>query len=412
MNYAENIREGVRSVKGNLLRSVLTALIIAIGITALVGILTSIDGIRGSVNQNLGSLGANTFEIDEKIAGNRRFGGRRERQAPPIEYGEAQRFRDLFAERGTVSMEADVAFAAELKRGDKKTNPNSRITGSDEHYLAVNGAGLEAGRNFTPQELQYGAKVALLGGELVETLFDDNESPLGKDLMLLGTRFRVIGVLESTGGVFGGQSRDRMALIPIDNATQLATDRELNFEITVAVTDRARLDAAVSEATGIMRRVRGDRPGDPNSFEIEKKDSVGDSLDDITGKLRLAGFGIAFITLLGASIGLMNIMLVSVTERTREIGVRKALGATPRRIREQFLIEAVVICQLGGALGVLFGVGIGNLVARIVGMNTFLVPWVWIVVALVVCVLVGVLSGYYPARKASRLDPIESLRYE
>ncbi|SDL45319.1 putative ABC transport system permease protein [Catalinimonas alkaloidigena] len=412
MNIKENIQEGFRSVRSNLLRSILTALIIAIGITALVGILTSIDGIRDSVNSNLSQLGANSFEIEEKDSQNRRQGGVQEKVYPPIKYAEAKRFRTLFADEGTVNLVTNVTFNAELKRGSKKTNPNSRITGSDENYLDAAGLTLASGRNFTPQELRYGAKVAILGQELLKTLFDENEEPVGKELLMLGTKFRIIGVLEETGGVFGGSSRDRMALIPIDNASQLATDRELTYELTVMVPDQQQLDYALSEATGMMRQIRGDRPGEPESFSIEKRESLSQSLDSITGMLRLAGFGIGFITLLGASIGLMNIMLVSVTERTREIGVRKALGATPQRIRQQFLIEAILICVLGGSLGIVLGIGIGNLVASLVGMQSFLVPWGWILLSFVICVGVGLLSGYYPAWKASRLDPIESLRYE
>jgi putative ABC transport system permease protein len=172
------------------------------------------------------------------------------------------------------------------------------------------------------------------------------------------------------------------------------------------------MDYAMGEATGVMRSIRRDRPGDLNSFELEKSETLAQELESITSGLRMGGFGIGFITLLGASIALMNIMLVSVTERTREVGVRKALGATPLRIRQQFVIEAIVVCLLGGIAGIIMGILIGNLLSRAMGITLFVVPWTWMTVGMAVCVFVGLISGYYPAHKASRLDPIESLRFE
>ncbi|MEQ8575537.1 MAG: FtsX-like permease family protein, partial [Fulvivirga sp.] len=188
--------------------------------------------------------------------------------------------------------------------------------------------------------------------------------------------------------------------------------RVLRYGITVGINDPSQMEMAMGEATAIMRKIRQDRLGEPNSFELAKSESLAERLEQITSVMRLGGFGIGFITLLGACIALMNIMLVSVTERTREVGVRKALGATPLRIRQQFIIEAIVVCIMGGVAGVLLGIGIGNLISSVIGVEGFVVPWVWVTVGLIVCIVVGLISGYYPANKAAKLDPIESLRFE
>jgi putative ABC transport system permease protein len=233
---------------------------------------------------------------------------------------------------------------------------------------------------------------------------------LNKSISFLGSKFKVIGVLEEQGG-FGGGGPDQSIYIPIGLSTIIA-QRTLQYTITVSVDDPILMETAIGEATGAMRTVRGDRIGNENSFTIEKSESLSDRMDEVAGYLRIGGFTIGLITLLGASIGLMNIMMVSVTERTREIGIRKAIGASPIKIRLQFLWEAIVICQLGGIAGVILGIVIGNIISAIISDGGFVVPWVWMFTGLIVCVVVGLLSGYYPAYKASKLDPIESLRYE
>jgi putative ABC transport system permease protein len=198
----------------------------------------------------------------------------------------------------------------------------------------------------------------------------------------------------------------------MESGRKLSSGNELRFRISTTVNDPAEMEYAMGEATGLMRSIRQDGIGREESFEIQKSDSMAQSLNEITGYLRIGGFIIGFITLIGASIGLMNIMMVSVTERTREIGVRKALGATPLRIRQQFLIEAIVICLIGGIAGVVLGILIGNVIAHLIDAGTFIIPWIWVISGLLICILVGLISGYLPARKASKLDPIESLRFE
>ncbi|HEX8532001.1 MAG TPA: ABC transporter permease [Cytophagales bacterium] len=410
MNLTENIKEGLRSVQGNALRTVLTALIIAIGIMSLVGILTAIEGIRASVNSSFSSLGANAFDIQSTRPWRRARAGVNEKVYPPMEYRQAARFKRMFEYPADITLYTGVSGTAEVKYKSKKTNPNARVMGGDENYLSIKDYKLESGRGFSQNELERAAWVVIIGQEIKTTLFDRID-PLNQYISVLGGRYKVVGVLEKQGGMMGS-SADRMILLPLETARRVAGGQDLTYDITVAVKDPTQLETIMGEATGLMRLIRRDPPGQPESFEIKASESLASRLDNIAGYLRIGGGVVGFITLLGASIGLMNIMLVSVTERTREIGIRKALGATPLRIRQQFLIEAIVICLLGGIAGVIFGLLVGNLLSSLISSGGFVVPWLWIMVGLVVCVVVGLLSGYYPAYRASRLDPIESLRFE
>jgi putative ABC transport system permease protein len=278
--------------------------------------------------------------------------------------------------------------------------------------LNIKGIKIEKGRNFSNTEVVYGNNVCIVGVDVIETLFGKDENPLNDYISFYGRRYTIVGILEKQGSVGGDSGPDRAIFIPVENASRLDSRGTFRYTITASGTDPLRLEYEMGQATGVMRKIRQDRIGEEDSFEIAKSRSIGESLEEVAGYLRIGGFTIGFITLLGAAIGLMNIMMVSVTERTREIGIRKALGATPLRIRQQFLIEAIVICILGGILGVFLGIGIGNIVANAIGPGGFLIPWLWILIAFVICVVVGLASGYFPAYKASKLDPIESLRYE
>lgn len=412
MNLIENIREGLRSIAGNRLRTILTSLIIAIGITSLVGILTAIDGIQNSVDSSFAGLGANTFSIVARQDAFRR-GGRVQKQDEPIDYFDAVQFKRRFPYGATIAISTIAAGAAQAKFGSKKTNPNVQLTGGDAAYLTVKGFTLQSGRNLTQNDVDYGLNVAIIGSEVANTLFEKKLNPLNQIIRVGGNQYKIVGLLAKKGG-FSGGGDDRIILIPLDNARALAGSQRQTFDITASVPSVSDQDEAVGEARGVMRQVRRDPLGQPDSFEVERADELAKETGNITGYLRIGGFGIGFITLLGAAIALLNIMLVSVTERTREIGIRKSLGATPQRIREQFLIEAIVICILGGLGGVVLGLGIGNLIATLVsqGKGGFVVPWVWMGLGIVVCVAVGLFAGIYPAVRASKLDPIEALRYE
>ncbi len=411
MDIIENMKEGLRSVRANLLRSILTALIVAIGITSLVGILTAIDGIEQSVNESLASLGVNTFDIKSKTNRGANNQGRTEKVYPQITLTEAFQFIEKYSVPSTKSLAADLTYVAEVKRKSKKTNPNVRVVGCNDEYAAIKALELQDGRNFSGIEIERGSQVAVLGYKIYKTLYEENEKVMGSEVTFLGAQFRVIGVLEEKGQL-AEDNFDNMVLVPVIKANQMAKGRGLSYELTVGINDPTLVEYAMGEATGLMRNIRHDRIGEQNSFELEKSETLAENMATITNALRIGGFSVGFITLLGASIALMNIMLVSVTERTREVGVRKALGATPLRIRQQFVIEAIVVCLLGGIAGVVLGIIIGNLMSRAMGIDTFVVPWMWMLIGMIVCIIVGLISGYYPAHKASKLDPIESLRFE
>ncbi|MBC6611410.1 ABC transporter permease [Hymenobacter sp. BT507] len=412
MHFLENIKEAFRSIRSNLLRTILTALIVSIGIMALVGILTAIDAMKFSLSQTFASLGANSFEISAKGYNNRsRRGGVQEKVYPVINYLQARQYKQQIGDEGRVGISAFISGAVEVKAGSEKTNPNMRVVAGDDNYLLIQSFNLLAGRTFSASELESGANVAIVGQEIKDKLFP-SQSPIGHYVYLMGRRFLVVGQLEKSGSTMGGGGADRTVLIPLETGNQMPRQQALNYEIKTATPDPNNLTYLTGLATGTMRAVRHDALGQPDSFEVERSDSLASKLDELSGNIRIGGFLVGFITLLGASIALMNIMMVSVTERTREIGIRKALGATSRQIRQQFLMEAIVICLLGGALGVALGVAMGNGVMLFVGGGGFLVPWLWIMLGLLICVSVGLASGYYPASKAARLDPIESLRYE
>ena len=413
MNLKENISEGLRSIKANLLRTVLTAAIITFGIMSLVGILTAIDGIQGSVNKSFEGLGVNTFDIKVEQNNGQRNRGIMRKQPKPIFFRQALDYKENFTKKNkaVVSIYTFASQAETVKYLTEKSNPNIIVVGADENYLNLKGYKIQSGRNISENDRFYSNKMVLLGFEVAQKFFPV-ENPIGKTITLMGEKFNIAGVLEKKGSITGGDD-DRVTIIPLEVARNFDQKGTFSYSITTSALGAIDMDYTLAEAASVMRIVRGDRASDDDSFKIERSDALLSDLNDVTGYLRAGGFGISIITLLGASIALMNIMMVSVTERTREIGIRKALGASPQKIRLQFLIEAIVICIIGGLAGVLLGIGAGNVVAYFMTKGgSFVVPWNWISLGLAVCIIVGLLSGYYPAYKASKMDPIESLRYE
>ncbi|HZY36076.1 MAG TPA: ABC transporter permease [Mucilaginibacter sp.] len=408
-SFKENISIALQAIAGNRLRTSLTSLIIAIGIMALVGILTVIEGIKTKVNDAFAGLGANSFTLANTNNGLNFGNGGHQKVYPAITYEQAARFQKEFQMPVISTVNLSVSGTAVVKYADKKTNPNISVTGSDGNYVATSGYKLSFGRNFSSAEVERGENVVMIGYEIKKRLFK-NDDPIDKSIFIGSSRFRVIGVFESKGSGmgFGG---DKFCIIPVLEAKQIDPDTNRSFTVTVMVKNPTALDASIGEATSLFRNVRDLDVRSDDNFAIERSDSFQQQLSGQLAGITIGGLLVSAITLIGASIGLMNIMLVSVTERTREIGLRKALGATPGIIRKQFLIEAIVICFIGGILGVLLGMIIGNLLALGI-TGSFNVPWMWLGTAIVLCTLIGLISGFYPASKASRLDPVEALRYE
>jgi len=412
MPFSEILSMAFQSIRTNMLRAVLTLLIIAFGIMALVGILTAIDAISYSLNDNFSGLGANSFSIERKwgqVKSNR--GGRRQKSGKPISYRQVMEFKERFNFPAKVSASFWATSFASVKHGDEKTNPNIGFVGVDENHFEVKGMDIGYGRSFSKNEVDDGQDKVVIGEEIAKKLFKNKPEKAVDQVVLVGNnRYRVVGVLASKGSSMGNNN-DRAVFAPLISVKALYGTDNTNYDIIVAVNNATDMDAAESEAMGVFRQVRGLRPGDEEDFEVFTSNSLLSILKENTVTLRLATIAIGLMTLLGAAIGLMNIMLVSVTERTREIGIYKALGATRRSIMLQFLTEAIVICQIGGLVGIFLGILIGNILTPVFG-GSFLIPWGWMLLGFTLCMIVGVLSGFYPAMKAARLDPIESLRYE
>lgn len=413
VNVTENIKIALGSIKDNWVRSLLTLLIIAIGITCLVGILTAIDSVLFSMSDNFNRLGANSFSFrrtSETIKSNRR--GRQQKQSEVISYEQATDFKDSYS-YGAAKVSVDVygTGGATVKYRDEKSTPTVRVVGIDENYFFTSAYEMDIGRNFTTSEVYSGGNKIVIGSDIVDILFDGKkEKALGTTISVNARKYKIIGVLKQKGSD-AGSSSDKRIFMTLLEAKKLYGYDDMNYQVTVAVPDATEMEDAISVAIGEMRKARRLKVTEVNDFEVRKSDGVLEQLKSMTKQLRIGTVIIAALTLLGAAIGLMNIMLVTVTERTKEIGVRKALGATRSNVLLQFLTEAVVICILGGIVGIILGILIGFGVTVLV-KGAFIIPWKWMILGILVCIVVGVISGLYPALKASRLDPIESLRYE
>jgi putative ABC transport system permease protein len=407
----ENIRIALGSIRTQLLRTILTILIIAIGITALVGILTVVSALKNTLSSNFASMGSNTFNISQyETSTRRRGGGDIDKVNPIISYPEAKAFKENYQYPFTeTSLSFTATSRAEVKFESQKTDPEISVVGVDEHFLGNSGLETTLGRNFTGFDIDNNAYVCVVGSDFEKGLLKD-VNPIDKVISVRGAKFRVIGVLKEKGSTFGN-SQDLRVLIPIQVARSLFTAPNINYTMSVMVTKEALLNEAVDNANNIMRRVRKLNPVQENNFGVSRSDDLINRISEMTDVLSASAWIIGIITIFGSSIALMNIMLVSVTERTREIGVRKALGAKRRTIAFQFFIETLIIGQLGGLVGIVFGILIGYGISTAIDFS-FVIPWSAVIAAVITTFIVAVVSGSYPALKASKLDPIEALRYE
>ena len=423
MNISDVLSLSYRTVKSNKLRTGLTIAIIAFGIMALIGIITAIQAMNQKLTESFSTMGANGFTLRHKER-NIRFGnssdtklskkGQKKEKisslGKPIKQEEAEAFSQYYQFPALVGISTMAGNNYTVSYGSKKTSPNVFLFGGDENYLDLNGFAVQTGRNFSRQEIQTSPNVCIIGHDVAVKLFKQNVAlALNKVLRLNDIPYRVIGVLESRGSSFGF-SRDNIVVVSYANIKKYFGS---NYYYTIGVkTNNVKLvETAMGEAEGIFRSIRKLNTTEESNFVLERSNSVAEKAISVLGYLTAAVIIIGFITLIGSSIGLMNIMLVSVAERTKEVGLIKAIGGRSSTVRQQFLSESIMISVLGALFGIILGIFVGNLFSMI--LNTgFVVPWRWVIYGIVICTLVGLLAGLYPALKAGKLNPIDALRYE
>ena len=423
MRLRDTLALAYRTIRGNRLRTGLTVAIIAFGIMALVGINTAIYALKQKFTESFSAMGANGFTIHYKSWFNFHDGQvksqkksalkeKRSNNNEPITKLQAETFRSRYNFPATMGLTLTGVTDAVVSLGDRKTNPNVRVQGADENYVELNGFKLASGRNLNSLDIESGRNVAIIGHDLAKKFFGDNpDFAVEKIIKVNSLPFRVIGVLESKGSSLG-MNYDNIIVTSYNNVRRLfSQSTQTSFSIQVKVADIKQIDGAIDQAEGIFRPVRRLEVTEADNFLIDKSDTFVNLLLRNLSFITIAALVIGAITLVGAAVGLMNIMLVAVTERTKEIGLVKAIGGRQRVVRQQFLWESVLISLLGAAFGVVLGVIVGNLFSVFLSTG-FVIPWGWLIGGILTCAAVGLAAGLYPAWKAGRLNPIEALRYE
>lgn len=410
--FRENIKIALGSIRTQLLRTILTIIIIAIGITALVGILTIVTALKYNLTTSFASMGSNTFNINQYQNTLRQEGGNEiEKINPIISYPEAKAFKEKYDYPLTqTSLSFTAAGNAEVKFENQKTDPEITILGIDDTYIPNSGLEVTQGRNFNNFDISNNVYSCIVGSDFATKGLLKDVNPIGKTLSVRGAKFKVIGVLKEKGSTFGN-SRDLRVMIPIQVARSMFSQPNINYSVSIMIQKAELLDEAIDNAVVEMRQIRKLNPVQEDNFGISRSDELLNKIGGLTDFLQISAWVMGIITILGSSIALMNIMIVSVTERTREIGVRKALGAKKSTIAWQFFIETLTIGQLGGFFGIIFGILIGYIICSLAGWD-FVIPWGAMLAAVITSFIVALVSGLYPAIKASQLDPIEALRYE
>ena len=407
MLVMESIKMALNSLVKNKLRSILTLIGIAIGLFSIIIVMTAIGAIQSSVESAFNSLGTNNFVVQKfpAITGPREWRKYRNRPDLTIEQGERLKALTHLPAAVGISLDKDAMV---VKYGNEKTNPNVQLLGMNLDELRVNDLVVAKGRGFTQQDENYTNMVCILGSDVADKLFK-NVYPVGQEVRIDLMNLKVIGVYEKRGSVLGA-GQDNFVTIPLSVFKKYYGDKR-SGNYTIMAPDKSKISETMDEVIGALRKIRKLPPGKENDFEIVTNDQLVAQFNDITKYFRLGAAVVAFIALVAAGVGIMNIMLVSVTERTREIGIRKAIGARKIMIRSQFLMEAIVLSQIGGLIGIILGVIGGNIIALVLHVSVIL-PVQWIIIGVTVTTFVGILFGVYPAVKASNLDPIEALRYE
>lgn len=405
---AENIDMALRAVRSNRLRSSLTIAIIALGITSLVGILTAVDSMDATLKDAYSRMGAGIINIRSLYSMPADM--RRIRNSREISRAQAERFTDYYRAPATVTIFTTVLSGTRAEARQKRTNPTTDVIATDGNYMKYNMLELSSGRSLSAADVEGGRFYCVIGDNVARTLFEAQEDPVGQTVHISGRNYIIIGVAAPVGNNAGG-SMDGSILVPYTNALANLATSTPDFTIGILPDPSVSPETAATEAEMTFRAVRRLAPFDDADFRITRSEAVIEELNSTMRTLTIAAIVIGLVTLTGAAVGLMNIMLVSVRERTREIGTRKALGAASKRIKAQFLMESVIIGQTGGLIGIVAGILIGNIIAAVM-QASFIIPWLWMLLAIALCMAVGILSGYIPAKRAAALDPIECLRYE